>query len=178
LKLALVVIEMEVGRNRSPLKRNVRPLRVLVGRKERSVDPENPVVRLCVAGMQAEGQGDVERARRLFADAWDAANSDFERCIAAHYVARHQQTPEDTLRWNEEAIRFADAVGDERVAAFYPSLLLNLGNSYELLGRTADAKRYYDLAGSRAEQLPDDRYGRIVRGGVAGGQQRVVSDDS
>jgi hypothetical protein len=31
-----------------------------------------------------------------------------------HYVARHQATPEDELRWNEEALRLAGAVGDER----------------------------------------------------------------
>lgn len=141
------------------------------------MDPENAVVKLCVEGMQAEGDGDYERARRLFADAWTTAQDDYEACIAAHYVARHQSTAEDTLRWNEESVRLADAVGDDRVADFYPSLFLNLGHSYEALGRQAEAKRYYDLAASRAEQLADDRYGRIVRSGVTAGQQRIASQE-
>jgi hypothetical protein len=121
------------------------------------MDPENPVVKLCVAGMQAEGQNDYEGARRLFAEAWKLASNDFEACIAAHYVARHQATPEDALWWNQESFRLAEAVGDERVTEFYPSLLLNLGHSHEVLEQVADAKRYYDLAAARAGHLPSDR---------------------
>src|SRR4051812_22230456 len=130
------------------------------------MDPENPVVKLCVAGMQAEGQGDHERARRVFAEAWELSSNDFEACIAAHYVARHQPTPEDTLRWNQESLRLAEAVGDRRVADFFPSLLLNPGHSHEALGQGEEAQRYYDLAAARAERLPRDRYGDIVRDGA------------
>jgi hypothetical protein len=141
------------------------------------MDPENSVVKRCVVGMQAEGRGDVEGARRAFADAWALAGDDFERCIAAHYVARHQPMPEDTLRWNQESYRLAAAVGDDRVADFYPSLLLNLGHSYEAVGQLEQARRYDDLAASRAEQLPADRYSRIVRDGAAAGQRRVVGEE-
>ena len=98
------------------------------------MDPENPVVKLCVAGMHAEGRGDVADARRMFGEAWTIAGNDFEACIAAHYVARHQSTAEDMLWWNQEAFRLAEAVGDERVADFFPSLLLNLGHSHEAVG--------------------------------------------
>lgn len=62
------------------------------------MEPDNVVVKLCVLGMQAEGEGDAERAGRLFGEAWEAAQDDYEACIAAHYVARHQATAEDTLR--------------------------------------------------------------------------------
>src|SRR5690349_3606961 len=98
------------------------------------MDPNNPVVKLCVEGMQAETAGRGEDARRLFAQAWEASQDDFEACIAAHYVARHQESLEETLRWNQEALRCADAVGDDRICDFYPSLYLNLGRSYEVLG--------------------------------------------
>jgi Flp pilus assembly protein TadD len=40
----------------------------------------------------------------------------------------------------------AEAVGDERVQDFYPSLYLNLGHSYELVGDQAEAQRYFELA--------------------------------
>ncbi len=63
-----------------------------------AVDPENHVVRLCVRGMGAEARGEEDEARRLFLQAWDEATDDYEACIAAHYVARHQTTPQDTLR--------------------------------------------------------------------------------
>ena len=67
------------------------------------VDPANPVVQLCAAGMAIEG--DPLGARALFAEAWALQSDDYEACIAAHYVARHQATAEETLRWNALAGR-------------------------------------------------------------------------
>ena len=74
------------------------------------------------------------------------SQDDYEACIAAHYVARHQPNPQETLRWNQEALSRAQALDDERIQAFYPSLYLNMGQSYEVLGDLTEAKRYYDLA--------------------------------
>jgi len=111
-----------------------------------SVDLDNPVIQLCVAGTQAEFEGRASDARALFQQAWTAAGDDYEACIAAHYLARHQERPQDTLRWNQRALRHALAVGDERVKDFYPSLYLSLGRSYEVLGDHAQARKYYALA--------------------------------
>ena len=137
------------------------------------MDPDNPIVRLCVKGMEAEGAGRHDDARALFIQAWDAHTDDWEACIAAHYLARHQPTPEDTLRWNQEALDRAAAVADVRVHGFYPSLYLNLGHSHEQLGNLAEARRFYDLAAAEAKRLPEDRYGTTVRQGVKNGQGRV-----
>lgn len=138
------------------------------------MDPNNPVVKLCIAGMQAEGGGDYERARHLFVQAWEAVSDNYEACVAAHYLARHQPNPEETLRWNQESLRLAEAVGDDRVRDFFPSLLLNLGHSYEVLGNLEEARRYYDLAAVRVEKLPTDHYGNMVRDGISRGRQRVA----
>jgi tetratricopeptide (TPR) repeat protein len=107
---------------------------------------DNPIIKLCMQGCQAEFQGQVEIARSLYQKAWDAARDDYEACIAAHYVARHQEKPQERLHWNQVALDRANAIPDDRVAEFYPSLFLNMGRSYELLGDPAEAKRYYDLA--------------------------------
>jgi hypothetical protein len=93
------------------------------------VDPDNPVVRLCTEGMAAEAQGRHDAAKDRFEQAWQIAADDYERCVAAHYLARQQDGPEQTLRWNEECLRYAELVGDERVAGFLPSLYLNIGHS-------------------------------------------------
>ena len=74
------------------------------------------------------------------------ARDDYDACIAAHYVARFQETPEETLRWNQIALDHANAVHDEKVKDFYPSLYLNLGQSYEALGNQFLAQKYYQLA--------------------------------
>lgn len=110
------------------------------------MDPKNPVVRLCIDGARLEFEGRIDDAREVYRQAWAAAEDDFEACIAAHYVARFQEDPEETLRWNREALARAEAVGDERVEAFYPSLYVNLGQAHEALGERAEAERFYRMA--------------------------------
>ena len=113
------------------------------------MDTNNPIIQLCIEGTRAEYAGSLEEAAGLYARAWDAASDDYEACIAAHYTARFQETGEDVLRWNMEALRRADSAktaGDARVQEFYPSLYLSLGGAYEKNGDTAEASRYYGLA--------------------------------
>lgn len=110
------------------------------------MDLNNPVIKLCAAGTQAEFAGKKDNACELYHQAWEAASDDFEACVAAHYMARCQKSPEQILRWNQEALERANAVKDGRAEEFYPSLYLNMGKSYELLGNQSEAKRYFDLA--------------------------------
>ncbi|MGY4952661.1 hypothetical protein [Streptomyces nigrescens] len=133
------------------------------------MDPELPVVRLCVAGMQAEAEGRAGAARALFQQAWDSAADDYEACIAAHYLARHQNSPEETLRWNQECLDRADRVGAERVAGFYPSLHLNMGHACRQLGRPALAHTHFVRAAERVEQAPEGQYGDWNRIAIAAG---------
>lgn len=110
------------------------------------IDTNNPVIKLCVEGSQAELAGKREVAIDCYQRAWAAVSDDYDACIAAHYVARFQATVEATFQWNQVALQKAEAVGDMRVQAFMPSLYLNMGHSYELLGNLQEAQRYYDLA--------------------------------
>jgi hypothetical protein len=142
------------------------------------ISPENPIVKLCVEGMQAEAQGRHADAHLLFARAWESSMDDFEACIAAHYLARHQETPQEMLYWNRTALDRAAAVGDERVQEFYPSLYLNLGFSYETLGDQETARRYYHLAAAdlpSVSHLPDTPYTATVRQAIANALQRLQS---
>ena len=138
-----------------------------------ALDPDNPVVKWCVAGMRAEGEGRLDEARALFNQAWAARQDDLEACIAAHYVARHQTSPEETLRWNQAALDHAAAVGDERVQGFYASLYLNLGYAHEQLGHAAEARRCYALAEAYAADVPGGGYGARLRGGLEAARRRM-----
>jgi hypothetical protein len=138
-----------------------------------TIDPQNRVVRYCVEGMEREQEGRHEEALRLFMLAWDRSKDAFERTIAAHYVARHQTTPERTLHWNQESVTNADAVGDDRVLEFYPSLYLNMGKSHEDLGNLKDARRFYALAADLIGCLPESPLADLVRRGVMNGMQRI-----
>jgi hypothetical protein len=123
--------------------------------------------------MRAEGEGRYADARALFEQAWATSQDDYEACIAAHFVARLQESLEDNLRWNQEALARADAVDDERVRDFYPSLYLNLGKSHEDLGNTAAARHFYARAAACAGELPDGPYTELVQKGIASAQKRI-----
>lgn len=125
--------------------------------------------------MRAEAEGRLDVARARFAEAWGSQTNDVEACIAAHYLARHQDDPRATLRWNEEALRRADAASDPLVQGFYPSLYLNLGWSHEQLGDWRAARQWYTLAERYAATLPADAYGETVRGAVAAGLRRLAA---
>lgn len=141
------------------------------------IDPNNPVVQLCQAGMQAEAQNRMDEARALFQRAWDARQNAFDACIAAHYLARHQDNLEDTLLWNQQALDQAAKVRDGSVQDFYPSLYLNLGFSYEMLGNRSEARACYLHAADRLQILLSGPYKEMVQGGIIEGLRRTAEPE-
>lgn len=137
------------------------------------MDTNNVVVQLCTRGMEAEGNGDAEGAAELFRRAWEVAGSDYEACIAAHYLARQQNTPQETLHWNQMCLERADRVGDDRVRGFYPSLHANIGRACLELGRTDEAREQFRLAAQRIVELPEGPYTDWLRYAVADGLRSV-----
>lgn len=140
----------------------------------------NVVMELCMRGMAAEGAGDAEEARRLFEQAWAARQDEFDSCVAAHYLARHQITLEARLEWNERSLRHADSVRDDRVTSFYPSLYLNLACCHEELARSEQdyedvrrAREFFALAAEHVEALPPGGYADMVSRDAAAGLRRA-----
>jgi len=136
-------------------------------------DPDNNIIQLCARGMDMEGKGMTEEAERLFLQAWNEAASDFEKFTAAHYVARHQKTIADKLKWDETALQSALKINDETIKESYPSLYLNIAKCYEDMGDYDNAKRNYQLALSFSDFLPEDGYGNMIKGGITRGIERV-----
>jgi tetratricopeptide (TPR) repeat protein len=139
------------------------------------MDPENPVVKLCAQGMQAEAARHPEEARACFQRAWDVATDDYEACIAAHYLARHQPTSEDTRRWNQVSLERARAVDDDRVRPFFASLHLNLGRCAEDRGDSATARLHYQQAVDALPHVPEGPYRNVVELGLRAAMARVAT---
>lgn len=133
------------------------------------MDPENPVIQLCVRGMQAEAEARPTDAHDLFQQAWEMAGDDYEACVAAHYLARHQPTPAKTLQWNQECLRRAELVADGRVAAFYPSLHLNMARAHGDLGQLDQSHKHFLLAAEYLHTVPHGQYADWLRCGIAEG---------
>lgn len=141
----------------------------LIDGESKIMDPDNPVVRLCSQGMQAEAEGRDTDARSLFEQAWETAGDDYEACIAAHYLARHQPTSEQTLHWNQECLNRADLVGDDRVKGFYASLHLNMAKAYTDLDESGKAREHYRLAAVHIDGVPPGQYADWTRLAIAEG---------
>ena len=124
--------------------------------------------------MELEGQGKLEEATNLFLQAWNKAAHDFEKFTAAHYVARHQKTVSDKLKWDCIALDFAIKIGDENVSACFPSLYLNIAKCYEDLNDFLNAGKNYQLALSFTASLANDGYGNMIKGGIMNGIRRVT----
>ncbi len=136
-----------------------------------AMDPANPVVALCAAGMQREGS--PEEARALFERAWQVRSDDYEASVAAHFLARQQPTPGDALHWNEVALQHALAVPDGRAKELMPSLYLNVGDSYFVMGRRDAAATAAARAAECVADLPADGYRDLVQRGIRSLQQRL-----
>lgn len=136
-------------------------------------DPNNPIIQLCAQGMDMEGKGRPEEAGKLFLQAWNEAANDLERFTAAHYVARHQKSITDKLKWDETALRLALKLNDNSVQETYPSLYLNIAKCYEDLDDIDNASKNYQLALSFTGQLPDNEYGKMIKGGILNGIERL-----
>ncbi|HTJ48247.1 MAG TPA: NAD(+)--rifampin ADP-ribosyltransferase [Cyclobacteriaceae bacterium] len=111
-------------------------------------NPSNNVVKLCLQGMGMEEIGKPEEASKLFHQAWNEATYDFEKFMAAHYVARHQKNVSDKLKWLETTLEFALKTDSETVKSAFPSLYTNIAKCYEDLNDPDNAKKNYELATS------------------------------
>ena len=105
--------------------------------------------------MGMEEKGNAEEASRLFLQSWNEATNDFEKYIAAYYVARHQDNVPDKLKWLETALQFALKVNDESAISAFPNVYSNIAKCYEALGDARNAKKNSELANSFAGDPSD-----------------------
>lgn len=96
--------------------------------------------------MEMEEKGKPDEATKLFLKAWNEATNDFEKFLAAHYLARHQKTVSDQLNWLDRALQFALKVNNDAANSALPSLYMNIAKCYEDLGNSDKAKANSDLA--------------------------------
>jgi tetratricopeptide (TPR) repeat protein len=110
--------------------------------------PFNNIVKLCLQGMDLEEKGRLEEANRIFLEAWNEATNNFEKFLAAYYVARHQINGSDKLKWFQTALQLALEINDDSVKGALSSLYVNIAKCYEDLNDFDSAKKNYELANS------------------------------
>jgi rifampin ADP-ribosylating transferase len=118
-------------------------------------NPANHVIQLCIQGIELEEKGKPEEASSIFRQAWTESTNDFEKFTSAYYVARHQETVRDKLKWLETSLQFALKINDVTVSGAFPSLYLNIAKCYEDLNDRERAKKSYELAHSYSSNPSD-----------------------
>lgn len=118
-------------------------------------NPNNNVVKLCIQGMGLEGKGKPEDARKVFLQAWSEATNDFEKYLAAYYLARHQDSVPDQLTWLETALQLALILDSVAASSALPGLYAKIAKCYENLGDADNAKRNSELADVSASDPSD-----------------------
>jgi rifampin ADP-ribosylating transferase len=119
-------------------------------------DPRNKIVQFCIQGMAMEDQDKPDEPGRLFHQAWNEASNDFEKYLAAYYVARHQDNVHDKLKWLETSLALAKKVNNVATTSAFPNLYTNIAKCYEELNDPDNAKRNYELAKVYADKPSDD----------------------
>ena len=119
-------------------------------------------------------EGDATAARAVFDRAWEIRRDDFEAAVAAHFLARHQPTPELTLHWNALALDHAVRVDDGRAQDLLPSLYLNVGDSHRALGNVAEAMTAVAHARNALQRLEAGGYRDFVTMGIDRLERRLV----
>lgn len=134
--------------------------------------------------------GDRAAARARFQALWETigpAGDPLHRVALAHHMADVQDDPAEAIAWDERALAAADSLSDDRarahhetlsVQAFYPSLHLNLAEGHRRLGNPDAARRHLALGLHALDALPDDGYGRLIRGGLDRLAARLEAGDS
>lgn len=135
-------------------------------------DATNPVVALCAEGMAVDG--DADAARALFERAWEIRRDDFDAAVAAHFLARHQPTPELTLYWNALAVDHAIRVADDRAQELLASLYLNLGDAHRVVGNRDDAAMAVGQARIALRHLDAGGYRDFITMGIDRLERRLA----
>jgi len=107
-------------------------------------------------GLVLVEKGQAEAAAALFLKAWSEATNDFEKFIAAHFIARHQQDASDKLQWLQTALQHGLSVNNNNaVRSALPSLYTTMAQCYAALGDRDSEKKYRALSASAGGRLPD-----------------------
>ncbi len=139
----------------------------------------DPTLASVTRGVELSRGGDPIAARAALAVLWADIGAErgdpLHRCAIAHAMADLQEDVVEELVWDLRALQAADAISDERaaavgvpvsVAAFYPSLHLNLGDCYRRLGDPHRAEEHLRQGRAALGALADDGYAQHVRAGL------------
>lgn len=110
--------------------------------------PKNPVTQLCLQAMKMEDNNEPENALKTFTQAWETSSHDLEKFIASFFMARHQTTLSDEIKWLELALTFAHRINDDTVNCALRPIHEKLALCYHQMNDVVSFEKYESLAES------------------------------
>lgn len=108
--------------------------------------PNNQIVKICMMGILEREKGNFEETASYFLKAWQETTNDFEKFLAAFFVAQSQNDVLEKLKWLELSLQHALSINDETVKSAYPTLYHDIAQCYELLEDIENAEKYDELS--------------------------------
>jgi hypothetical protein len=117
--------------------------------------PNNTIVRLCLQAMDMEAKGKSENAKNLFLQAWGEATNEFEKFIAAYFIAGQQENPSGRLHWLQTALQLSLTINNDQVKPAFRVLYESIAECYEKLNDLENARKNQELANSCTDEPSD-----------------------
>lgn len=108
-------------------------------------DHSNKIVQLCMKGMIAEESG-AGNALAIFIEAWEAAESDSEKYVAAYHLSKRQSEISERLSWLEKSLLHALTQTDWSVSSALPTLYRERAECFIASGEHEKAQLSMDLS--------------------------------
>lgn len=108
-------------------------------------DPTHHIVKLCLQAMALEEKKLSDEASSLFLRAWTESTTDFDRFLTAYFVARHQASIAERIKWLETSLESASKSNDQGARSALATLYARLAESHHELGNREREATYRDL---------------------------------
>lgn len=117
--------------------------------------PENKIVQQCIQGMALAANDQQEAARLCFEQTWDEAMVNWEKFLAAYFIARVQDDAIVKLSWLKTALHHAVLEHDLATKSACPAIYTDMAKCCVELDRHDEASQYEQLIAA-AETSPAD----------------------
>ncbi|HEY3814633.1 MAG TPA: hypothetical protein VGL66_15540 [Caulobacteraceae bacterium] len=156
------------------------------------MEPTSPEMQEITEAAATLQRGEREQGRTMLLALWDklSAHGDpLQLCTIAHFLADTEANVADELEWDLRALEAAtgsrdadggNADGGDSGAvppSFLASLYLNVADASRRRGEVDAARRYARVASDKVDALPDDPYGRMIKGGLLRLEARLAAGE-
>lgn len=117
--------------------------------------PQNDIVKRCLLGINAAEHNENERAVEHFQEAWQVATADFEKYLAAYFLARYQKEEKTKISWLHTVLEFANKLNNPMVQPVFQEVYLQLATCYSQQKDEQLAQEFRELA-ANCNQVPTD----------------------